>query len=269
MSAQTILVVPDSAESVGACLDAASGAAAALAGPRIELLHIRLDPSGIVQWPDVLTPGYEAAVNARSDTEGAAIRAAFDAWCAANPAAAVDWTEITAVPAAAIRARRGDADLLVLPRPARTAHPAVTAGFDAALFEADRPVLVVPPGAGGRFGRHLAVGWRDTRDTRRSLEHLRPWLMSAGAVSLIAVGDGSASLPADWAAANLPAGVRLHAVPPEGRSNGEALLTAAMALGADGLAMGAYRHGRLVERMLGGVTADILRNAQIPVLMQV
>jgi nucleotide-binding universal stress UspA family protein len=38
-------------------------------------------------------------------------------------------------------------------------------------------------------------------------------------------------------------------------------------LDADLLVMGAYGHSRLREMILGGVTRDILRNANVPVLM--
>jgi nucleotide-binding universal stress UspA family protein len=93
--------------------------------------------------------------------------------------------------------------------------------------------------------------------------------MAAETVSVIAVADGAVALPADWKAANLPAGATLHVAAPAGRSDGDALLRAAAALGADGLAIGAYRRGRLMERLFGGVTADALRDAAIPVLVQV
>jgi nucleotide-binding universal stress UspA family protein len=38
-------------------------------------------------------------------------------------------------------------------------------------------------------------------------------------------------------------------------------------LGADLLVMGAYSHSRLRETILGGVTRDVLRNMNVPVLM--
>jgi nucleotide-binding universal stress UspA family protein len=38
-------------------------------------------------------------------------------------------------------------------------------------------------------------------------------------------------------------------------------------LDADLLVMGAYGHSRLREMILGGVTRDILRNTNVPVLM--
>jgi nucleotide-binding universal stress UspA family protein len=40
-----------------------------------------------------------------------------------------------------------------------------------------------------------------------------------------------------------------------------------MDAGADGLAMGAYRHGRMLEWMLDGVTEHVLHHATIPLLM--
>ena len=56
-------------------------------------------------------------------------------------------------------------------------------------------------------------------------------------------------------------------VPPDYRRVGEALLEEAKALGADMLAMGGYSNSRLRERILGGVSIDILGHAELPVLI--
>ena len=274
MTRPTILVVMDTVESAAACLRAAADASVAFASPCIEVLHVRMDPAGTMLPEEVLTRRYSQAIGARSAAEAAPLRAAFDAWRAdAHPADATcpadaTWIEIEAVPSAAISERGSHAALVVLARPSDATHPASVAGFDAALFDTGKPVLVVPPGAGAPFGRHLAVGWRDVPATRRCLAALRPWLMAAETVSVISVTDGEAVLPEDWKAANLPPSATLHIVRPAGRSDGEALLQEAAALGADGLAVGAYRRGRLLERLLGGITADLLRAARTPVLMQ-
>jgi len=45
------------------------------------------------------------------------------------------------------------------------------------------------------------------------------------------------------------------------------LLAAALAAGAVGLAMGAYRSGRMLERMLGGATEHVLGHATLPRLL--
>jgi nucleotide-binding universal stress UspA family protein len=269
MTDPTILVVLTAPESVAACLRAAADAAAALPSPRIEVLDIRLDAAGLVQPPEILTRHYEQAVDARSAAQSTARRAAFDAWRAGGPAAEAVWIDVKAVPAVAVRERGALAALLVVARPVGDIHPADAAGFDAALFETGKPVLVVPPGPGAPFGRHLAVGWRDVAATRHSLEALRPWLMAAETVSLIAVTDGETALPSEWEVANLPLGATLHVIRPAGRTDGAALLQEVEALGADGLAMGAYRRGRLVERLLGGVTAEALQAARTPLLMRV
>jgi nucleotide-binding universal stress UspA family protein len=47
----------------------------------------------------------------------------------------------------------------------------------------------------------------------------------------------------------------------------DTLLAQVARLDADLLIMGAYGHSRLREMILGGVTRDILRNMNIPVLM--
>jgi nucleotide-binding universal stress UspA family protein len=47
----------------------------------------------------------------------------------------------------------------------------------------------------------------------------------------------------------------------------DTLLAQVAELDADLLVLGAYGHSRLREMILGGVTRDILRNVNIPVLM--
>jgi hypothetical protein len=269
MTAPTILAVMDTPDSAAACLRAAADAAAAFASAKIEALFVRMDPASSLELPEVVTGRYEQAINARSAEQGAALRAAFDAWAESTRPANAIWIEVDAVPAAAIAERGALASLVVLAQPSAGARPAAAGGFDAALFATGKPVLVVPPGDGAPFGRHLAVGWRDVPATRRCLAALRPWLLAAATVSVIAVTHGDVPQPPDWNAANLPAAATFRSVRPAGRPDGELLLQEAEALGADGLAIGAYRQGRLVERLVGGVTADVLRLAKIPVLMQV
>jgi len=268
MSGPTILVLLDSPDAAAACLRAATDAAAAFEGPRIEVLRVSPDPDRLVRPPDVLTGRMAAAMRARAAGETTLLRAAFDAWRAAAPTLDAVWIAVEGVPAASVRERAALAALLVMTRPSDATHPENVDAFDAGLFETGKPVLAVPPGPGAPFGRHLAVGWRDHQATRHSLAALRPWLMAAATVTLINVTNGEASLPADWQAANLPPGAAFRMIRPAGRSDGVALLQEAEAVGADGLAIGAYRRGRLLERLLGGVTDDVLRQAPFPVLMR-
>jgi nucleotide-binding universal stress UspA family protein len=50
-------------------------------------------------------------------------------------------------------------------------------------------------------------------------------------------------------------------------SVGAQLLEEARAISADCLVMGAYRHGDLIERILGGVTHHMLQAADIPLFL--
>ncbi len=49
----------------------------------------------------------------------------------------------------------------------------------------------MPAGWQGGFGRHLAVGWRDSPATVRSLAAPRPWLEAAETVTALTVTDAA------------------------------------------------------------------------------
>lgn len=60
-------------------------------------------------------------------------------------------------------------------------------------------------------------------------------------------------------------GIWLKNIPP--RSIAEVLQTEAHKLGADLLVAGAFGHPKLWEKLMGGVTHDLLANMTLPVLM--
>jgi nucleotide-binding universal stress UspA family protein len=267
MTAHSVLVLLTEPEGARDILDAAATAARALGEPRIDVLHVRLDPvSTILPSEEVLTPGHVRAVEGAAAVEGTKVYAEFEAWCAAGHAG--QWQEVVGVPADEIRSR-GPAAVLVamtLPKP----HPpsAQQAALEAALFDTDRPVLAVPTGWQGGFGRHLAVGWHDTPSTRKALTALRPWLEAAETITVLTVTDAPPP-PPDGPLAGLPGRLthRTLAHADDGDGDGAALLAAAMDAGADGLVMGAYRRGRLLEWLLGGVTEHVVHHAALPLLM--
>jgi nucleotide-binding universal stress UspA family protein len=65
-----------------------------------------------------------------------------------------------------------------------------------------------------------------------------------------------------------PAARRGTAGPPSGDPDGDGQdrTRAALAAGADGLAMGAYGSGRMIEWILCGVTEHVLQHATLPLL---
>ena len=266
MSTQSILVLLTEPPGARALLDAAVIAARALDGePHIDVLHVRLDPvSTIMPSEEVLTAERVRAVEGAAATEGAKVYAVFEAWRAAGHDG--HWQEVVGVPADEVRRRGPAAALVALTLPAPHPPSAEQVALQAALFDSGRPALVVPAGWHGGFGRHLAVGWRDSPTTRQALGALRPWLAAAETVTVLTVTDAAPPAP-DGPLAGLPGRVVLRTVAQGDAGDGAALLAAAMDAGADGLAMGAYRHGRMLEWMLDGVTEHVLHHATIPLLM--
>lgn len=264
MSDQSILVLLTAPVGAAETLEVAAAAAGALGTPRIEVLHVRLDPvHTIMPTEEVLTPARIDAVEAQGAIEGAATFAAFQAWRAAGHAGA--WSEVIGEPAEELRHRGKSAALVVLTLPPAHAPLYERAALEAAVFGTGRPVLAVPTTWHGGFGRHLAVGWKDTAATRTALGVLRPWLEAAPRVTALTVGD--ALPPLEGPLAQLPGQVDQRAIDVGGHHDGTALLAAAAACGADGLAMGAYRRGRIVEWVLGGVTEYALHHATLPLLL--
>ena len=269
MTAPSVLVLLTEPDGARSTLDVAVLAARALetsgGAPLIEALHVRLDPaSTIMTSEEVLTPQRVLAVEGASADEGAKVHAAFEAWCAAGHAGR--WEEVVGVPADEIQRRGAGADLVVMTLPAPHPTSAEQAALEAALFATGRPVLVVPAGWQGGFGRHFAVGWRDSPATIQALTALRPWLAAAETVTALTVGD--APVPsADGPLAGLPGKLAHRVLADAGGEDGAALLAAALDAGADGLALGAYRRGRMLEWMLGGVTEHVLHHARLPLLL--
>jgi len=269
MTTQPVLVLLTEPNGARAILDTAAAAARALAGSPIDVVLVRADPAGsILPNEAVLTSEWLRAAEGAAAARGATVYAEFEAWREAGHAG--QWDEVVGVPAEEVRRRGHDTALLVMALPPPHAAAADRAALEAALFDTGRPVLAVPVGWRGGFGRHLAVGWRSAPATRRSLTALRPWLDAAETITVLTVTDAPPP-PPDGPLAELPGRVThrtlTHVGAHAGGSDGAALLASALAAGADGLAMGAYRSGRMLEWMLGGVTEHVLQHATLPLLL--
>lgn len=135
------------------------------------------------------------------------------------------------------------------------------------------PVLLAPRDKDELQPRCVAIGWKNTRETRRAITDALPLLRIAERVHLVSV------LEAEGAAA--PIGEMDHVVqrlaahgvtadaaswPLLGPSVAEELMTWSECHHADTLLVGAYGHSRRREWMLGGVTADLVRQERMRVL---
>jgi nucleotide-binding universal stress UspA family protein len=180
-------------------------------------------------------------------------------------------------PAAALCAHALCCDIVVMGQPeaAGPRHASRAALIDAVLLDSARPVLLLP--RAGRFkpgdGTAL-VAWDGSPGSARAACAALPLLRRAKSVDLIHVlrpeVESDTPVPVDLqrAAAWLSRhgiDVRLRLVPDEKRV-GRALLFDAKATGAKLLVMGAWGQPRVVERLLGGATRDVLAGLGVPTL---
>ncbi|MBU6448125.1 MAG: universal stress protein [Rhodospirillales bacterium] len=162
------------------------------------------------------------------------------------------------------------ADLVVLGTPHRDSEANTI--LATLLFQANKPVLLVPRTMPRDFGQHIAIAWqKECVAAERAVEALNGLLLGAKRTTILIGehGPGSSSPPAALlhrlSEGGRPAAIRHF--PLARRHIGEALLSEARQIGADMLVMGAYGHSRLREFIFGGATTEILRNFNLPVLI--
>ncbi|KQX01404.1 universal stress protein [Massilia sp. Root418] len=143
------------------------------------------------------------------------------------------------------------------------------------LLNAVRPVLLVPyAGTWEHVGSEVLVAWDGSMEATRAVTAALPLLKQAPRVTVVVFNPQSrygvhGQQPgADLALYLSRHGVRVEvSAQPTALDAGNALLSLAADTGADLLVMGGYGHARLREMLLGGVTATILRDMTLPVLM--
>ena len=144
------------------------------------------------------------------------------------------------------------------------------------LFVTGRPVLFVPSGSFATLGRHIVVAWNSSRPAARSLNDALPLLERAEQTTVLMVNP-SGFIGAHHAppGKQLVEHLRRHgasadAVQVEDVPSGsiaETLQSKAHALGADLFVAGAFGHPRLWEKLLGGVTHDLIAHMTLPIFM--
>lgn len=146
--------------------------------------------------------------------------------------------------------------------------------FEAALFQSGRPVLLVPES----FTRHgcpkrVLIAWSPERESARAVNDALPLLQSAEEVRILVVDTGSGGPEVnpggDMARHLARHGVKVEVkhVPGSGEPVQRVILKEGEYLGADLIVMGGYGHSRTGEWLFGGVTRDILRTMDVPILM--
>lgn len=175
----------------------------------------------------------------------------------------------------ALRARFSD--LVLLGRPyGKGRGPEAEAVVEAALFEGQAPVIVLPddPAASARFGERVVIAWDQSREALTAVRKALPFLKRAESVNIVVVDPS-----AHGAERSDPGGALCQMLVRHGVRAEVSVLAKTMPRisdvilrhvrdqGADLLVMGAYGHSRFREAILGGATRDMLELAEVPVLM--
>jgi nucleotide-binding universal stress UspA family protein len=286
MPIRSILVAAVPGTDLEVILDAALGLARRMEG-HLNVLLLQPDPTEFVlDYPEL-----DAALVTRMSHENArrdaAMQQRFEVWREDKklPASIVSsllrtvyarWSASAGPPVAGFLRRARLADLIV------TGIPTETAGLgaaivNAALFDSGRPVLVIPGPCKRSLLDRVAVGWNSSLPSVRSLAAAMPFLHEAEQVDILAVAvpheknaDPSFISAESVVEALSWQGVQARAVHPgieDGETAGAALLREAASFEISLLALGAFSYGHATGASLGGVTATMLKNATVPLLM--
>ncbi|MDO9637012.1 MAG: universal stress protein [Pseudotabrizicola sp.] len=141
------------------------------------------------------------------------------------------------------------------------------------IFGSGLPVILVPPTGPMDVVDHIAIAWDESRVAARALGDALRILRPGGRVSVLTVQDEKAlngtGLAQTLASALVLRGYDAKAVDLtlDGKSIATALQDAALAEGAQLLAMGGFGHSRLRDFILGGATKGILGDLRIASLL--
>ena len=277
MNIKTILVHLDHTDRCNARVDLADCIARTQGAHLVGLL-----PSGLLEGTipaDAIPTGMtdyiaESAqyLRQRADMIGEGFRARLGA----GGAASHEIREVDGTTIDALVAHGRSSDLIVVGQEDCASESDVPArGLVAqVMLDAGRPVLVVPyAGAFEDVGQNVLLAWDGSRAAAVAMREALPLLAHARRVTLVSfrrAGDdeGQALLIPE-----MTRWLQRHGVRPTAEQNiteidtSEALLSRVSDLGADLIVMGGYGHSRLREKVLGGVTREVLAHMTVPVLV--
>ena len=169
--------------------------------------------------------------------------------------------------------RLADISVIAQPDPLEDGFWGSSYGLDmqnALLFRSGRPMLMVPPQAGRLKFETVVIAWKQSLEAARAITAAQPFMAMAREVHLFTIDDGTQAVTSlreaeDYLSLHYNE-LRSEVIRGEPHQVGKLLLAQATRLGAL-LVMGAFSHWRWQERLLGGATDYVLREANTPVLM--
>ncbi|MFA5965864.1 MAG: universal stress protein [Sphingomonas sp.] len=135
------------------------------------------------------------------------------------------------------------------------------------------PLVILPPGRTLRHVGHVVLGWKPVAAAVRALHDLVALATPGARIELASVGSGPATLDEARAQERAVRYLAQHGFQAEslwldqGGDPADRLTVHALDQGADLLAIGAFAHTRLRELILGGVTASLIEDTHLPVML--
>lgn len=266
MAAPYILVMLTSTIGAEECLRVASQVGRTLEQP-LHVCHVEVGPGAIILPSQETLSEYEVehmAERERAETEALRKLTAdwaldFGATTRLQVARGDEWREL--------RHHRSKASLVILASP-HTQPLGHRDALRAALLRTRHPVIMIPPGWKGDFARRLLVGWEDVPPLHRAVEAFAPFLRQADQVDTILVGQGAAAIaPARAALRAIAPQAAFRSASADGRKTAAVLLDEARASRADGIVMGAFRRGEILNWVVPGTSARLIQESFLPLLM--
>ena len=161
------------------------------------------------------------------------------------------------------------ADLIVVSRPKEKGGVA-DLFVSSALTRSSRPVLVLPARSRKRVGKRICIAWDQSNAAMLAVKATIPLLEQAEDIVIVSCGkeDNPGPKSGQLAAYLTHWGIRTRRATTRGRDIEAELIAQYRKDKADLLIGGAYSRSRWRERVFGGTTDFLVREAKIPVLLR-
>lgn len=177
------------------------------------------------------------------------------------------WNEMVGTPEYLFGIIGPTSDCIVVSRPRKKASGPARAFMLAALLNSGKPLLILPQHKIRSSGSRVLVAWDQSPNAAAALTAAIPLLGRAEQVHLVCCGPEELPGPKLSHVRNYLAhwGVEARTHRSRGQNPTRELLDAYREHQCDLLVMGAYSRSRLRERILGGVTHELLMEHDLPV----